>query len=80
VAKTNTESIRELEQGFATLSERVDNLRQDIERSEERTSQRIERLEKALEEVERRQWQLMLAFIGAILSLAVGLTLALVRR
>ena len=34
--KTNTEAIRDVEQNVATLTERVDNLRRDIDRNMDR--------------------------------------------
>ncbi len=80
MAKTNTESIRELDRWVATLSERVENLRRELDRSEAQFNQRLERLEKDFEESERRRWQLTMAFIGAILSLAVGVVLSLFRK
>lgn len=69
MAKTNTESIRELEKETATLRERLENLRGEVTR-----------LEKALEESERRHWHLTMSFVGAFVTLLVGLVIAFIRK
>lgn len=69
VAKTNTEIIRELDRSVATLLERVDNLRDELSR-----------VEKQLEESERKRWNLTMSFVGAFLTLLIGLVVALLKR
>ncbi|MBM4068207.1 MAG: hypothetical protein FJ271_04600 [Planctomycetes bacterium] len=69
MAKTNTEIIRELDRSVATLLERVDNLRDELSR-----------VEKQLEESERKRWNLTMSFVGAFLTLLIGLVVALLKR
>jgi len=69
VAKTNTETIRELEKHVAMLLERTDNLRADVDG-----------LEEGVKETERKQWNLTMAMIGAFFSLLVGLLVTFLRK
>jgi hypothetical protein len=69
VAKTNTETIRELEKQVAMLLERTDNLQSDVDR-----------LGEEVKEIERKQWNLTMAMIGAFFSLLVGLLVAFLRK
>ncbi|MCI0379527.1 MAG: hypothetical protein L0215_18110 [Gemmataceae bacterium] len=67
--KTNTEQIRELTITMAILDEQVKGLRRDVER-----------IDKALEESERKRWQMMLAFLGSLLTFIVSLVALMFRR
>ena len=67
--KTHTELIRELYESVTTLKERIENLRRDMDR-----------IDKALEENERRRWQLLLAFLGSLLTFVVSLVLLYLRK
>ncbi len=61
-SKTNSDRILDLEKSPASLEERLDNLRRDVER-----------IEKVLEGRADRRWSLMIAFLGILGSAFVVL-------
>jgi len=69
VAKTNTETIRDLEKAVAVLEARMESLRSDHAR-----------IEKAVEEGDRKRWNLTMSFIGAFLALLCGMIANLLRK
>jgi hypothetical protein len=68
-SKTNSDKIDEVIKEVAILNERLGSVRKDIER-----------IDKAIEESQRKQWMLMLALLGAILTLAVNLLILVSKR
>jgi chromosome segregation ATPase len=78
--QAQAELRRELLKELTASTDRLKDAVAEIRREAALTNQRLEALTKRMEEWERRWWALNLVLVGAVLSLASGLIVILVRR